>query len=55
MINIKGQIREWTKLRVVRNIEWMNNSKIANFWSQTVIFQIEKKCRNFSILQFGQF
>ena len=28
-IYIKGQIWESTKLRLVRNIEWTNNSKIA--------------------------
>ena len=28
-IHIKGQIWESTKLRLVRNIEWTNNSKIA--------------------------
>ena len=40
-----------TKLRVVRIIEWTNNSKIANFWRQTLIFQIEKilKFLNFPI------
>ena len=38
----------------MRNIEWMKNSKIANFWSQTLIFRIKKKTRNFLIFQFGQ-
>ena len=35
----------------MRNIEWTNNSKIANFWSQTLIFQIAKilKFLNFPI------
>ena len=42
LIYIKGQIWELTKSRVVRNIEWMNNCKIANFGSQIFIFQIEK-------------
>ena len=39
------------KLRLVRNIGWANNSKIANFWSQILIFQIEKiqKFVNFPI------
>ena len=38
---------------VVRNIEWTNNSKIVNFWSQRLIFQIEKilKFLNFPIWQ----
>ena len=71
LIYIKEQIWELAKLRVVRNIEWTNNSKIANFSSQTLIFQIEKilKFLNFTIwtipktsslknlknLQFGKF
>ena len=48
---IKGQTWEWAKLRVVRNIEWTINSEIANFWSQTLIFQIKKisKFLNFPI------
>ena len=33
----------------------MNNSKIANFRSQTLIFQIEKKTHDFLIFHFGQF
>ena len=41
---IKERIWELGKLRVVRNIECIKNCKIANFWSQTLIFQI----RNFS-------
>ena len=51
MIYIKEQIWELAKLRVVRNIEWKNNSKIANFCGQTLILQIEKilKFLNFSI------
>ena len=31
-------VRESAKLRVVRNIEWTNDSKIANFWKQILIF-----------------
>ena len=44
------------KSRVVRNIEWTNNSKISNYWSQTLIFQIEKnpEISQFSNFQFGQ-
>ena len=26
----------------MRNIEWTNNSKVANFWSEILVFQIEK-------------
>ena len=29
------------KLRVMRNIKWTNNSKIANFFSQILVFHIE--------------
>ena len=26
----------------MRNIEWTKNSKITNFWSQILVFQIKK-------------
>ena len=29
------------KMRAMRNIEWTNNFKIANFWSQILVCQIE--------------
>ena len=50
-IYIKEQIWELVKLQVMRNIEWTKNSKIANFWSQILIFQIGKffKFLNFPI------
>ena len=34
------------------NIEWTNSSKIANFFSQILVFQIEKILE---IFQFGKF
>ena len=42
---------ELAKLREVRNIEWTNNSKIANFWSQTFLSEL-KKFWKFFIFQF---
>ena len=40
LIYMKGQIRELAKLRVVRNIEWIDNSKIANFRSRILVLKI---------------
>ena len=42
LIDIKGKIWELAKLRVMLNIEWTNSSKIANFISRILVFQIEK-------------
>ena len=33
---------ELAKLGIVQNIGWTNNSKITNFLSQILVFQIEK-------------
>ena len=42
------KFRNWFSW-VVQNIEWMNNAKIANFWSETFIFQKISKFLNFPI------
>ena len=42
LIYIRGQRWELAKSRVFRNIEWTKNYKIANFFSQILVFQIEK-------------
>ena len=39
---MNGQIWEFAKLWVVRNIEWTNNSEIVNLFSQILVFKIEK-------------
>ena len=49
LIYIKGKIWGLAKLRVMRNIEWTNSSKIANFCSQILVFRIEK------IIEIGKF
>ena len=49
LIYIKEQMWELVELRVVRNIEWTNNSNIRHFWSQILVFQIGKNSINFSI------
>ena len=41
LIFIKGQKWKLAKLRVVRNIEWTKNLKIAHLWSQNFVCQIE--------------
>ena len=55
LIYIKEQIWEFAKLRVVRNVECRKISKIANFLSQILVFEIEKNSRNLLIFKFGQF
>ena len=54
LIYIEGQIYELEKLRVVPNIEWTNNSNIANF-KLNFVFSNFLKSRNLLIFPFGQF
>ena len=56
LIHIKGKIWELAKLRVVRNIEWENNSKIYLFLEPNFdFFKLEKDSMNLLIFQFRKF